>query len=425
MYVFSRRSSFFVSLLRQDNNTSSNDDDDNNDNDPNYNDYEFDTDTEPSDQGDDDDQYDPNLALFDDPLEELAETDRYWALKAAAAAGILGDLTDVVDDILDIFNDFDDNKLCGWERECGRIQYDIQVGYPGGHLPLPPELKRTVEMAAKWWSRAIMSRPSRQQNRPVIVTDDVLREGCGDNVLFPSADDTVHPETVQLNTDLLVCVQWIGNHDDDGPTLASTQILRVDHEDGLPRIALIMISKSSYEVDGDRCYWTNIIAHEFGHALGFSRQVRPFRKLTGDYFSELHGTFEFEFLGGNATHEWRRMTGCHNNSFPPLEYDDSSHWVGEEYFTDHYFPSVPNCLENELMLPYVVDRGEQTPVSRMTLAAMEDLGYEVNYACAGDDQKILSKTTACHCGPPDHLSSESGAAGNFGGKHQMSSFKVF
>ncbi len=90
----------------------------------------------------------------------------------------------------------------------------------------------------------------------------------------------------------------------------------------------------------------------------------------------------------NATREWRSLSGCSNSvpvesSFPDDTAIHCGHW--DEV-----------CMQNEIMTPNVQRRG---PVSRVTIGALEDLGYTVDYSKA-DNYGTSDVAASCRCSEP-------------------------
>jgi len=111
----------------------------------------------------------------------------------------------------------------------------------------------------------------------------------------------------------------------------------------------------------------NIVLHEFGHALGFG--------IAGGgspIFYSQH-VFGDGFVGTNALREYRSLFGNAAASVP-LETGGGAGTAGA-----HWRESV---LTTELMTGYSEARGVAMPLSRITVGAMQDMGYSVNYAAA-------------------------------------------
>ena len=117
---------------------------------------------------------------------------------------------------------------------------------------------------------------------------------------------------------------------------------------------------------------TAVITHEMGHVLGFGT-------LWGwDGFNTTFG----RYTGRYALNEYRALSGNSNASYVPLEAStgsagsDNSHWA-------------ENIFDTELMTP-TSEHTNAMPLSRLTIAAMQDLGYAVNYAAADNYALLLA-----------------------------------
>jgi hypothetical protein len=114
---------------------------------------------------------------------------------------------------------------------------------------------------------------------------------------------------------------------------------------------------------------TSVVVHEMGHVLGFGTIFDRLGLIAGA------GGDDPEFTGANAAREYAALLGTSAGPRPrtvPLANvggpgTRDGHWR-EEVFA------------NELMTG-VLDSGPN-PLSRLTIAAFEDLGYSVDYARA-------------------------------------------
>ena len=111
----------------------------------------------------------------------------------------------------------------------------------------------------------------------------------------------------------------------------------------------------------------NIVLHEFGHALGFG--------ISGQGAPTFYSRFVVGngFTGANALREYRSRFGNTNTSVP-LETGGGQGTAGA-----HWRESVFNT---ELMTGYSEAAGVAMPLSAITVGAMQDMGYTVNYAAA-------------------------------------------
>ena len=107
----------------------------------------------------------------------------------------------------------------------------------------------------------------------------------------------------------------------------------------------------------------SVILHEMGHVLGF-----------GTIWGELDLRTNFGFTGQHAVAEYRALTGIAVATVVPLEMSGGSGTAGKHWSED--------LFTNELMTGFAEAPGIGMPLTRLTIASMEDLGYTVNYGAA-------------------------------------------
>ncbi len=121
----------------------------------------------------------------------------------------------------------------------------------------------------------------------------------------------------------------------------------------------------------------SVIFHEMAHALGFGSLWKIDNLANGH-----------NYTGTHALAEYRTISGIVDAGWIPLESDldaksNDVHWA-------------ENIFDSELMTP-VSESSPPMPISRMTIAAFEDLGYVVDYSKADsyeiDPASIISPTT--------------------------------
>ena len=114
----------------------------------------------------------------------------------------------------------------------------------------------------------------------------------------------------------------------------------------------------------------NVIVHEMGHCIGIGTIWSTEGLLQGE------GTANPVFIGVNAMREW----GVLSNAPGPMPVPVAN-TGGPGTREGHWRESV---FGNELMTGFL--DGGINPLSRVTVAALEDMGYEVNYDAADDFQ---------------------------------------
>ena len=108
-----------------------------------------------------------------------------------------------------------------------------------------------------------------------------------------------------------------------------------------------------------------IILHEMGHALGFGS--------LWDQAKFRFNTTAGHYTGAKALDVYRQMSGDAAATFVPLE---TAYGAGTN--NAHWTEAV---FDRELMTG-IAESSLPMPMSKLTIAAMEDLGYQVNYAAA-------------------------------------------
>ena len=105
----------------------------------------------------------------------------------------------------------------------------------------------------------------------------------------------------------------------------------------------------------------DVILHEMGHVLGISNW----------FFDNLGLLSGADYIGSNALAEYRILTGDSSLTSVPLETGGGSGTAGS-----HWAESVFNI---ELMTGYA-ENTPPMPISRVTIGALEDIGYTVDYS---------------------------------------------
>lgn len=110
----------------------------------------------------------------------------------------------------------------------------------------------------------------------------------------------------------------------------------------------------------------DVIAHEMGHVIGVGTVWRHKRLL------RRAGTSNPTFVGRAASREYARLRGSGASKAVPVEN------TGEEGTADSHWRET--IFRNELMSGFISAAGN--PLSRLTVASLEDLGYVVNMDAA-------------------------------------------
>ncbi|NAY92429.1 peptidase [Muricauda sp. JGD-17] len=114
----------------------------------------------------------------------------------------------------------------------------------------------------------------------------------------------------------------------------------------------------------------DVIIHEMGHVLGFGTLWST--ELLNLILAE--GTEDPRFIGKNAIREYQTLIADSNTTSVPL-----ANTGGAGTRDGHWRELV---FDRELMTGFIDDGNN--PISRLSVAAFEDMGYEVNYIVADD-----------------------------------------
>jgi len=110
-----------------------------------------------------------------------------------------------------------------------------------------------------------------------------------------------------------------------------------------------------------------VILHEMGHVIGVGTLWDQLGLVNG------LGTTNPTFVGANAVREYQTLSGTQATSVP-VENTGGPGTAG-----GHWRESV---FGKELMTGYAEPPGTAMPISRVTVASLQDLGYTVDYAAA-------------------------------------------
>ena len=210
--------------------------------------------------------------------------------------------------------------------------YNIEVGFAGG---LSPAQEAAFGSAADRWSQIIAADvPSMEINGQQI--DDCLILARGVHIDGPSGVlGRAGPE--QVRSDTLLPVLGVMEFD-------TGDLARMDMDGSLE----------------------SVIFHEMGHVLGMGTLWELMGLLEGA------GTANPVFTGATAMAEFASLIGSDEPTPVPVENKG-----GEGTRDGHWREAV---LGSELMTGFL---GEApNPVSRLTIAAMQDMGYQVDFDAA-------------------------------------------
>lgn len=252
-----------------------------------------------------------------------------WPLKSFAGVRPNGKWTLVVDDV----QRGDGGKLLGWDLrvQASEERFNIELEYSD----LEPQYRDTFETAKRRWESAIVG------DLPTIsvagrTIDDVLIYASGVHIDGPG-----------------------GILGQAGPNYIRSN--------GLPITGVMQFDLHDLEEMYTEGSLADVIVHEMGHVLGLGTLwQRLVRGLNTD---------DPVFVGENAMREYGSLI---KRPPTPVPVENTG---GPGTRGGHWRESV---FDHELMTGWL-DRGTN-PLSRMTLGALADLGYAVNFDAADEYQ---------------------------------------
>ncbi len=241
-----------------------------------------------------------------------------------------------------------------------RVLVEVQAPPPAGggfrirlvyvEEPADPEVKQAFENAAARWAEAIVG------DLPD-VTASIPAGACGNDTAFNGPVD-----------DLVIFVK-VGAIDGPGGILGQAGPCYLRGGSYLPYAGTMAFDAADLDGMKQNGTLTGVILHEMGHVLGIGTLWDAFGYLSHDASSCQNST-HVEYTGTQGVTEWHALGG---GGAVPVENTGGAgtkcgHWR-EATFGD------------ELMTGWV-SPGDRTPMSRVTVASLEDLGYRVDYAAA-------------------------------------------
>ena len=198
---------------------------------------------------------------------------------------------------------------------------------------------------------------------------------CWENVIVGDLPDVTYRG--QVIDDIQIAISGI-TIDGSGNILGQSTATAYRNDSGLPYAGYIQLDTADVATMLSDGSLLGVVTHEIAHVLGFGVIWSDLGLLVGS------NTSNPGFTGANAVAAYNAVFGTNVTSVP-VEAEG-----GSGTRLSHWDESV---FDNELMTGWY-NSGEANPLSRITIASMADLGYQVNMAAAEAYAPSSSSITA-------------------------------
>lgn len=244
------------------------------------------------------------------------------------------------------------------------FEFDITLEFLPSAQSLEGDIKEAFNRAKAFWENVIVGDlPDVAITRPQVCVSD------------PEESAVVRSDIDDLH--IFVAAKPIDGV--DGVLGAAGPCLSHSARNNLPVAGFMQFDTADLRRYADEGRLEEIIAHEMGHVLGFGGLLwsYPQTSLGGQSFladpSGDQGRRDTHFIGPTAIAEFNSVGGsAYDGAKVPVE-----NTGGQGTVNSHWREDV---MGNELMTSFMTNRDGL--LSRVTIAALEDMGYEVNYAAA-------------------------------------------
>jgi hypothetical protein len=198
---------------------------------------------------------------------------------------------------------------------------------------------------------------------------EVITGDLTDILLQTEADQCgTHPPFDETIDDLLILVV-VDSIDGPGDILGSAGPCYIRNSNALPLVGRVLLDSADLAEFDDSGVLESVILHEVGHTLGFPAlwgddffALLQDSSTSNPYYNGARGGADFVVAGGTLV----------NHVGVPVE--DTG---GGGTRNSHWRESV---MSTELMTGFI--SGSNTPLSRITIGSLMDIGYQVNFGAA-------------------------------------------
>jgi len=176
------------------------------------------------------------------------------------------------------------------------------------------------------------------------------------------------------NIDLTITAKYKDSADSDGVggTLASAGSTG-NHASGLPSTGLFTIDEADMDSMHDDGTLYAVVLHEMMHIVGFN----------DSRFQAAGVSNGSVYTGSNAIKQYNEVTGKSVTQL--IMEDDGGAGTAQSHWEEDETRSGIAGFDNEIMTGYVESAGVEMPLSKVTMGAFEDLGYEVQEYDVADE----------------------------------------
>ncbi|MER3432915.1 MAG: hypothetical protein C4288_05640 [Leptolyngbya sp. ERB_1_1] len=223
-------------------------------------------------------------------------------------------------------------------------QFRIELNFADSLAGLSAAARDAMSQAARFWEGVIL-------NRSAITRSNTLSIALtGENLV--SQDGTADTGTLALS----------------GPSLT----LDAANNIVITRGGSTLNSRKFAEFNANPIYLRDIMIHEFAHIFGFGTVWEPVKFSFSDgssvtagknWINRANATYRADSYAGSA---YGDLLGTFTPTALPIEPEIFYHWDESRFDT-------------ELMTPFAESPGVSMPMSSLTLGALRDLGWSVNF----------------------------------------------